>query len=146
MTDKYRNTSARVYPGYRYYTGLPSWEHVLKCWKKVVYKQECLVQVICRRDICSHQRILCANHVVFVQKKLNKLKRICKHKSSSKSVNIVANIHVSLQFCGKAALKRRIAIPYKYRASEGKIHFVSFFSTKILIVGLIVKLYRPFSQ
>ena len=69
-----------------------------------------------------------------------KLERICKHESSSKSVKVVANIHVSLQFCGKAALKRRITLSYKYRASEaseGKIHFVPFFHPKISIVGLI---------
>ena len=45
----------------------------------------------------------------------------------------VANIYVSLQFCGKAALKGRITLSYKYRvseASEGKIHVVGFFSPK----------------
>ena len=44
----------------------------------------------------------------------------------------VANTYVSLQFCGKAALKRRITLSYKYRsseASEGKIRFF-FFSPK----------------
>ena len=69
--------------------------------------------------------MLCANHIVFVQKKSNKLERICEHESSSKSGKIVANIRVSLQFCGKAALKRRITLSYKYRASEEKIHFFS---------------------
>ena len=64
--------------------------------------------------------------------KTNKLERICEHESSSKSGKIVANIHVSLQFCGKAALKRRITLSYKYRASEAseeKIH-CGFFSPK----------------
>ena len=59
----------------------------------------------------------------------NKLERICEPESSSKSVKIVANIHGSLQFCSTAALKRRITLSYKYRASEAseeKIHFVSF--------------------
>ena len=82
-------------------------------------------------------------------KNQTKLKRICKHESSSKSVQVAANIHVNLQFCGKAALKRHIRLSYKYRASEaseGKIHFVPFFHQKILIVGLIVKFYKPFSQ
>ena len=70
----------------------------------------------------------------------------------------VANIYVSLQFCGKAALKRRITLSYKYRASEGKIHVVCMFfflllllffvvfHQKILILKLIVKFYKPFSQ
>ena len=73
--------------------------------KRVVFKQECPVQLICSRD---------ANHIVFVQKtkKSNKLERICKHESSSKSVMVVANIYVSLQFCGKAALKRRTTLSY----------------------------------
>ena len=79
-------------------------------------------------------------------KKSNKTKKVCKHENSSKSVQVVANIHVNLQFCGKAALKRHITLSYKYRASEGKIHFVPFFHQKILIVGLIVKFYKPFSQ
>ena len=38
---------------------------------------------------------------------------------------------------------------YKYRASEAseeKIHFVPFFTKKILIVGLIVEFYKQFSQ
>ena len=42
----------------------------------------------------------------------------------------VANIYIGLQFCGKAALKRRITLSYQYRASEaseGKIHDVFFF-------------------
>ena len=46
---------------------------------------------------------------------------------------IVANIHVSLQFCGKAALKRRITLSYKHRASEAseqKIHLI------IIIISL----------
>ena len=51
-------------------------------------------------------------------KKSNKTKKVCKHESSSKSVQVVANIHVNLQFCGKAALKGHITLSYKYRASE----------------------------
>ena len=88
--------------------------------------------MFCSRD---DQRILCANHFVFVQKNIisKKQERISKHESSSKSVKVVANIHVGLQLCGKAALKRHI-IPYKYRASEaseGEVHFVPFFSKNI---------------
>ena len=67
------------------------------------------------------------------KKNQTKLKTICKHESSSKSVQVVANIHVNLQFCGKAALKEHITLSYKYRASEaseGKIHFVPFFTKK----------------
>ena len=82
-------------------------------------------------------------------KNQTKLKKICKHESSSKSNQVVANIHVNLQFCGKAALKRHTTLSYKYRASEaseGKNTFCAFFSPKILIVGLIVKFYKPFSQ
>ena len=73
---------------------------------------------------------------------------ICEHERSSKSVKIVANIHVSLQFCDTAALKRRMTLSYKYRASEAseKNIFCVFFHQKILIVGLIVKFYKPFSQ
>ena len=85
-----------------------------------------------------------AQTILSLCKKSNKLERICKYESFSKSVKIVANIHVSLQFCGKVALKRRITLSYKYRASEasqGKI-----FHQKILIVGLIVKFYKTFSQ
>ena len=66
-------------------------------------------------------------------KTINKLERICEHESSSKSVKIIANIHGSLQFCSTAALKRRITLSYKYRASkasEEKTHFVSFFTKK----------------
>ena len=66
-------------------------------------------------------------------KKSNKLERTYEHESSSKSVKVVANIHASLQFCGKAALERHITLSYKYRASEAseeKIHFVPFFSKK----------------
>ena len=66
-------------------------------------------------------------------KKSNKTRKVCKNESSSKSVQVVANIHVNLQFCDKAALKRHITLSYKYRASEaseGKIHFVPFFFTK----------------
>ena len=63
----------------------------------------------------------------------NKQERISKHESSSKSVKVVANIHVGLQFCDKAALKRHI-ISYKYRASkasEGEVHFVPLFTKNI---------------
>ena len=73
--------------------------------KREVYKQECPVQVICSRNVEAVLIKGCANHIVFVQKKSNELERICKHESSSKSVKVVANIHVSLQFCGKAAPK-----------------------------------------
>ena len=55
---------------------------------------------------------------VVCTKQSNKLERICEHESVRKSVKVVANIHVSLQFCDKAALKRRITLPYKYRACE----------------------------
>ena len=67
------------------------------------------------------------------KKNQTKLERICKHESSSKSAQVVANIYINLQFCGKAALKRHITLSYKYRASEaneGKIHFVPFFHQK----------------
>ena len=92
-------------------------------------------QVICSRDV---EAVLIKGYYAqtilsLYKKKSNKLERICKHESSSKSVKVVANIHVSLQFCGKAALKRRITLSYKYRASEaseGKIHFVPFFTKK----------------
>ena len=145
MADIHRKTSACVDPGCRYNLGLPSGEQVLKCWKKVVYKQECPIQVIYSRDV---EAVLIKGYYAqtilsLYKKKSNKLERICEHESSSKSGKIVANIHVSLQFCGKAALKRRITLSYKYRASEEKIHF---FHQKILIVGLIVKFYKPFIQ
>ena len=50
-------------------------------------------------------------------------------------VKVVANIHVSLQFCGNAALKRRIRITERARR---KIYSVPFFHTKekVLIVAL----------
>ena len=44
-------------------------------------------------------------HKLSLYKTINKLERICELESSSKSVKIVANIYVSLQFCGKAVLK-----------------------------------------
>ena len=69
--------------------------------------------------------------------------RIC-DESSSKSVKVVANIHVSLQFCDKAALERYITLSNTERARKN--NFVPFFHQKILIVGLIVKFYKPFSQ
>ena len=116
-----------------------------------MYKQECPIQVICSRGV---EAVLIKGYYTqtilsLYKKNQTNLERICKHESSSKSVQVVPNIHVNLQFCGKAALKRHITLSYKYRASEaseGKIHFVSFFHQKILIVGLIVKLYKPFSQ
>ena len=116
-----------------------------------MYKQECPIQVICSRGV---EAVLIkgyyAQTILFCTKKnQTKLKRICKHESSSKSVQVVANIHVNFQFCGKAALKGHITLSYKYRvseASEGKNIFCAFFHQKILIVGLIVKFYKPFSQ
>ena len=51
MADMHRKTSAFVDPGSRYNPGLPYGEQVLKCWKRVVYKQECSVQVIYSRDV-----------------------------------------------------------------------------------------------
>ena len=89
-----------------------------------MYKQECLVQVICSRDV---EAVLIKRYYaqtilsLYKKKKIKHTRKdICKHESSSKSVKVVANIHVSLQFCGKAALKRRVTSSYKYRASEGK--------------------------
>ena len=67
-------------------------------------------------------------------KNQTKLKRICKHESSSKSNQVLANIHVNLQFCGKAALKRHTTLSYKYRASEaseGKYILCLFFTKNI---------------
>ena len=51
MADMLRSTSTCVDPGCRYNPGLPSSEQVLKFEKRVVYKQECPVQVICSRDV-----------------------------------------------------------------------------------------------
>ena len=100
-----------------------------------MYKQECPIQVICSRGV---EAVLIkgyyAQTILFLYKKKKKnqteLERICKHECSSKSVQVVANIHVNLQFCGKTALKRHITLSYKYRASEGKKHFVPFFTKK----------------
>ena len=78
----------------------------------------------------SSKDIMCKPYCFCTKKNQTKLERICKHESSSKSVQVVANIHVNLQFSGKTALKRHITLSYKYQASEGKIHFVPFF-TKI---------------
>ena len=97
-----------------------------------MYKQECPIQVICSRGV---KAVLIKGYYVqtilsLYKKNQTKLKRICKHESSSKSVQVVANIHVNLQFRSKAALKGHITLSYKYRASkasEGKIHFVPFF-------------------
>ena len=97
-----------------------------------------MLKLFSSKDIMRKPYCLC---------KTNKQEKISKHESSSKSVKVVANIHVGLQFCGKAALKRHIT-SYKYQASEaseGEVHFVPF-SPKILIVWLIVKFYKPFSQ
>ena len=116
-----------------------------------MYKQECLVQVICSKDVEAVLiKVYYVQTILSLYKKIKQTRKyICKHESSSKSVKVVANIHVSLQFCGKAALKRRVTLSYKYRASEaseGKIHFEPCFTKKILIVGLIVKFCKPFSQ
>ena len=115
-----------------------------------MYKQECPVQVIYSRDV---EAVLIKGYYVqiilslYKKNKSNKLKRICEHESSSKSGKIVENIHASLQFCGKAALKRtyHIIIPSE-RSERGKNTFWAFFHQKILIVGLIIKFYKPFSQ
>ena len=117
--------------------------------ERVVCKQESLVQVICSRDVETVLIKDIAQTILSLYKKSNKLERICKHESSSKNVKVVANILVCLQFSGKAALKRRITLSYKYRVSEvseEKNTFCAFFHHKILIVGLIVKCYEPFSQ
>ena len=98
-------------------------------------KQECPIQVICSRGV---EAVLIKGYYAqtilsLYKKNQTKLERICKHESSSKSVQAVPNIHVNLQFCGKATLKRHITLSYKYRASkasEGKIHFVPFFTKK----------------
>ena len=75
-----------------------------------MYKQECPIQDICCRNV---EAVLIKGYyaqtiVSLYKKKSNKLERICKHESSSKSVKVVASIHVSLQFFGNAARKRRI--------------------------------------
>ena len=52
MADMRRRTNACVDPGCRYNPGLPPSEQVVKILKKrVVYKQECPVQVISSRDV-----------------------------------------------------------------------------------------------
>ena len=114
-----------------------------------MYKQECPVQVFCCRDV---EAVLIKGYyaqtiVSLYKKKSNKLERICKHESSSKSVKVVANIHVSLQFCVNAALKRRITklIP----SARGKNTFCAFFHQNKNInsrPGLIIKFYEPFSH
>ena len=78
-----------------------------------MYKQECPVQVICCWNVEAVViKGYYAQNIVSLykkkKKKKNKLERICKHESSSKSVKVLANIHVSLQFFGNAARKRRI--------------------------------------
>ena len=77
-------------------------------------------------------------------KKSNNLERTCKDESSSKSVKVVAN--VCMQVFSFAT--RQIILSYNYRASDParKNTFCSLFHQKILIVGLIVKFYKPFSQ
>ena len=96
-----------------------------------MYKQKCPVQVICSRDVEAVLiKDIMRKPYCLCTKKSNKLERICKYVSSSKNVKVVANIQISLQFSGKAALERHITLSYKYRASEasdGKIHFVPFF-------------------
>ena len=46
-----RSTSACEDPECRYNPRLPYWEQVLNVEERVVYKQECPVQVICSRDV-----------------------------------------------------------------------------------------------
>ena len=75
-----------------------------------MYKQGYPVQIICCRNV---EAVLIKGYyaqtiVSLYKKKSNKLERICKHESSSKSVKVVANIHVSLQFFGNATRKRPI--------------------------------------
>ena len=74
-----------------------------KMLKRVVYKhmkQECFVVGLLK---LFSSKVLCANHFVFVQKNIisNKQERISKHESSSKSIKVVANIHVGLQFSAR---------------------------------------------
>ena len=146
MADMHWITSACVDSGCRYNPGLPCWEQVLKCWKSIVYKQECPVQVICCRDVEAvlikgyyAQTIVSLYRKKERKKKSKKVERICKHEISSKSVMVVANIRVSLQFCGNAALKRRITNTERTkRAREKYILCLFIFTKKMLIVGLIV--------
>ena len=95
------------------------------------------VQIICSRDIEAVliKRYYAQTINCLCTKKSNKLERIFEHESSSKSVKVVANIHVSLQFCSKAALKRHITLSYKYRASEAskEKYICAFFHQKVLI-------------
>ena len=82
-------------------------------------------------DSSSHQLILCANHNVFVQKYQTNFKGYANMRVPVKVLS-VANIHVSLQFCGKAALNGHITLSYRAsEASEEKIHFVPFFTKNI---------------
>ena len=108
------------------HAGLPFWEHVLKCWKKGSNVQFKLF-VVGTLKLFSSKDIMRKPYCLCKKKKKKKLERICEHESSSK----VANIHVSLQFGGETALKRRITLSYKYQASEEKIHFVPFSPTNI---------------
>ena len=71
-------------------------------------KQECPFQIICSRDV---EAVLIKGYYAqtilsLYKKKSNKLERICRHESFRKSVKVVANIHVSPRFCGRAALER----------------------------------------
>ena len=92
-----------------------------------MHKQECPVQVICSRDV---EAVLIQGY--YAQTILSLYKKIKQTRKDMQKtrVPVVANTHVSLQFCGKAALKRRITLSYEYRASEGKIHFMHFFTKK----------------
>ena len=72
------------------------------------------------------------------------LKDIVQKNQTRKGVEVEANM-LSLQFCGKAALKRRITNTERAKRARENTFF-AFFHQKILIVGLIVKFYKPFSQ
>ena len=72
--------------------------------KRVVYEQECTVQVICSRDEAVLIKGYCAQATLSLyKKKSNGLERICKHESVSESVMVVANIHVhvKIQFAAR---------------------------------------------
>ena len=113
-----------------------------------MYKQECPVQVICSRDVEAvlfkgekkkkqqqqkKKKKTQTIHTVscLCTKQSNTLERICEHESTSESVKTVANIHLSLQFCGKAALKRRLSLSNTERAKRArKKMFCAFFHQK----------------
>ena len=67
-------------------------------------------------------------------------------KGQNTAVKVVANIHVSLQFCGNAALKRRITNTERAREKYILCLFSHTHTHTKLILGLIVKFYEPFSQ